>query len=62
MARNSPVKVALGNDDGRRDTSFSGGNSYVKPGRCDHQQIAAVLVARVMPLRGIIDAEDVRIF
>lgn len=57
------MKVALSNDDGRCDTAFSGGNSYVEPGRCDHQQTAAVLVARrVMPLHGIIDAKDVRIF
>lgn len=62
MSRNSPVKIALGNDDGRRDTALSGGNSYVQSGRRDHQQIAAVLVARVMPLRGIINPEDVRIF
>lgn len=39
------VKVALcGN--GRCDAAFSGGNCCVESDRCDHQQIAAVFVAR----------------
>lgn len=58
------MKVALSNDDGRCDTAFPGGNSCIESTRGDHQQIATVLVTRVraMPLRGIINTKDMRIF
>lgn len=61
---NSPVEVALSNNDGGCDAAFSSGNSCVECARGDHQQVAAALVTgvRTMPLRGIINTKNVRIF
>lgn len=58
------MKAALANNDGRCDTAFPR-LGEVEPGRSDHQQIAAVLLARdvwrAVSLCGVINAKDVRV-